>query len=253
MAAKWDMQLGLLPLIGLGKVLTLTLLFNQQTSYFLAVPFFHIASICSFLYITFGIINNLICKSIPKKTLRNTERDEFTITVFANNLEIPLGSWDRAHCLGRKRRGCHQLINVIYLNYKSKVEVLSNAPTVKALASPKVWISEDCTPRIQTTRIRLSQYASQSKDDNIRYHMAHDKLHAKSQTHSFHPLFIYLFRSTHNARERMRGCYNCTKMYARFANVLRKDRRMAHTHHTIDTNTTQLTQPQSLTHFTKSS
>lgn len=69
----------------------------------------------------------------------------------------------------KRRTGSTRPVIVKFPSFKSKDEVLRNAHKLKNVVSPEVWISDDFSPNVQFARQRLWDFASQFRDQNIRY------------------------------------------------------------------------------------
>lgn len=130
--------------------------------------------------------NNLILKGLPEGEHESWSDTEQLVSNFIReNITQNLGDIERAHRLGQKRTGSTRPVIVKFLSFKSKDEVLRHAYKLKNVPSPKVWISEDFSPNVQFARQRLWEFASQFREQNIRYKLSYDKLRVGNQTYVY--------------------------------------------------------------------
>lgn len=114
--------------------------------------------------------NNLIVKGIPEKPKEDYAESEKIVKEFlSHHLKIKVGNIERAHRLGKKRPNFERPIIVKFQDFKSKTEALSNAFKLKDLETPKVWLEEDFSPKIQLARRKLREFAINTRDEGERY------------------------------------------------------------------------------------
>lgn len=68
------------------------------------------------------------------------------------HLIIYLGALERDHRLVQKRPRANRVITAKFLSYNRNEEILHNASRLRNVASPKVRISEDFSPRTRLSR-----------------------------------------------------------------------------------------------------
>lgn len=114
--------------------------------------------------------NNLIVKGLPETDKEDYEETEKIVKeFFSAHLELQVGDIERAHRVGKRRPHFDRPIIIKFLNFKSKTEVLRNAPKLKNLDFPKVWIDEDFSPKVQMARKRLRDFAKLKRKGSERY------------------------------------------------------------------------------------
>lgn len=129
--------------------------------------------------------NHLIAKGLPeqeRETWNDTEKNVHAF--FLTHLSITSSEIERAHRIGRPRFGTHRPIVIKFLSYKRKCEVLRNAPRLKNLISPKVWIREDFSPSVQLALKKRRDYAKENRGTNI-FRLSYDKLTLNDVVHSY--------------------------------------------------------------------
>lgn len=114
--------------------------------------------------------NNLIVKGLPEKAKEDYAESEKIVKEFlSHHLRIKVGVIERAHRLGKKRPNFERPIIVKFQDFKSKTEALSNAYKLKDLETPKVWLEEDFSPKIQLARRKLREFAINNREADERY------------------------------------------------------------------------------------
>lgn len=114
--------------------------------------------------------NNLIVKGLPETDKEGYEETEKIVQEFFSvHLKVQAGDIERAHRVGKRRPDFDRPIIIKFLNFKSKTEVLRNAPKLKNLASPKVWIDEDFSPKVQMARKKLRDFAKHNRQGSERF------------------------------------------------------------------------------------
>lgn len=98
-----------------------------------------------------------------------------------------MGDIERAHRVGRSRPDFHRPLIVKFLNFKSKTDALSLGPRLKNLDSPKVWLEEDFSPKVQHARMKLREFAKENKKDGEKYYVRFNKLHMEHATYRYDP------------------------------------------------------------------
>lgn len=122
--------------------------------------------------------NNLIVKGLPETDKEDYEATEKIVTeFFSTHLEVQVGDIERAHRVGKRRTDFDRPIIIKFLNFKSKTEVLHNAPKLKNLDFPKVWIDEDFSPKVQMARKRLRDFAKLHRKGSERYSLRFNSLY----------------------------------------------------------------------------
>lgn len=81
------------------------------------------------------------------------------------HLIIALGAVKRAHRLYQKRPGAKLAIIAKFLSYRSKEETLRNASRLQSVASPRVRISEDFSPRTRLSSRGICRSLLQSTEN----------------------------------------------------------------------------------------
>lgn len=132
--------------------------------------------------------NNLIIKGLPEEEHEGyAESERIVKAFFRNHLDIEAGDIERAHRVGQRREGAKRPIIVKFLNFKSKMDALSNASKLKDLETPKVWLEEDFSPTVQLARKRLRDYAKEKRKPNERFSVRFNKLHMRSGIYRYDP------------------------------------------------------------------
>lgn len=132
--------------------------------------------------------NNLIFKGIPEERGETWDRTEQIVTEFVKTfLKVDAGEIERAHRIGRKQDGFNRMIVVKFQNYKNKQEILSKAPSLKNVQSPKVWIDEDFSPYIQEARKKLRDFAKPHREAQKKVRFTFDKLFIDDRTYIYDP------------------------------------------------------------------
>lgn len=127
--------------------------------------------------------NNLIIKGLPEEENEGYAESERVVKdFFSTHLEIEAGDIERAHRLGKTRPDFHRPIIVKFLNFKSKLEALSNASKLKDLEEPKVWLEEDFSPKVQLARKKLRDFAKSNRKSTEKYTVRFNKLHMHNST-----------------------------------------------------------------------
>lgn len=129
--------------------------------------------------------NNMLVKGLAeedKEDYAGTER--IVRDFFSTKLNMELGNIERAHRIGHQRPNFHRPIIVKFLDFKSKMEALDNGPNLKDI-SPKVWLEEDFSPKIQYARKMLREFAKSNRKKNERYTVRYNKLHLNGLTYQF--------------------------------------------------------------------
>lgn len=125
--------------------------------------------------------NNLLVKGLPESENESYEKTESIVKeFFSAHLSLTLGDIERAHRIGQRRSSFNRPIIIKFLNYKSKTEALRNAFKLKNLASPRVWIEEDFSPKIQQARKRLRDFAKLNRKESERYSLRFNTLHMQN-------------------------------------------------------------------------
>lgn len=129
--------------------------------------------------------NNLIIKGIPENGQEGYTESEAIVKEFCStHLKINVGDIERAHRIGQRRSGFHRPIIIKFLNFKSKTEVLRNAPKLKSLDFPKVWI-EDFSPKVQLARRKLREYARSNREGTEPFSIRYNSLHFKGSIYRY--------------------------------------------------------------------
>lgn len=127
--------------------------------------------------------NNLIIKGLPEEEHEGyVESERIVKEFFLKHLQIEAGEIERAHRLGKPRPDFDRPIIVKFLNYKSKLEALSNAPKLKDPQKPKVWLEEDFSPKVQLARKKLRDYAKAQRKGDEKYTVRFNKLQMHDST-----------------------------------------------------------------------
>lgn len=127
--------------------------------------------------------NNLIVKGIAETAKEGYEQSEKIVKeFFATHLGIQAGDIERAHRLGKRRPNFDRPIIVKFLNFKSKMDVLRNAPKLKKLEYPKVWLDEDYSPKVQLARKKLRDFAKSTRTENESYSIRFNHLSMRGTT-----------------------------------------------------------------------
>lgn len=122
--------------------------------------------------------NNLIVKGLPEVEKEDyNESEKIVRNFFTTHLKLNIGEIERAHRVGQPRPNFQRPIIVKFLNFKSKSEALSNASKLKDIDSPKVWLGEDFSPRIQFARKKLREFAKTNREANERFQVRFNSLH----------------------------------------------------------------------------
>lgn len=122
--------------------------------------------------------NNLIVKGLPEVEKEDyNESEKIVRNFFTTHLKLNIGEIERAHRVGQPRPNFQRPIIVKFLNFKSKSEALSNASKLKDIDSPKVWLEEDFSPRIQFARKKLREFAKTNREANERFQVRFNSLH----------------------------------------------------------------------------
>lgn len=131
---------------------------------------------------------NLVVKGLPEAPRESwIETEEIAKSFFSAHLGVAVKDIERAHRLGTRRANFHRPIIVKFLSYKSKNEVLSNAYKLKHVSSPKVWIEEDFSPRMQMIRKRLRDFARENREENQKYKLTYNKLFLNNVAYHYDP------------------------------------------------------------------
>lgn len=129
--------------------------------------------------------NNLLVKGIAEQ-----EKEDYAVTeqivrdFFSSKLNLQVGNIERAHRVGHQRPNFHRPIIVKFLDFKSKMEALDKGPKLKDI-SPKVWLEEDFSPKVQFARKKLREFAKIHCKKNERYSVRYNKLHLNGMTYQF--------------------------------------------------------------------
>lgn len=130
--------------------------------------------------------NNLIVKGIAETEKEGYEESEAIVKeFFATHLGVQAGDIERAHRLGQRRANVDRPIIVKFLNFKSKMDVLRNAPKLKQLENPKVWLDEDFSPKVQLARIKLRDFVKATRNDNESYSLRFNLLHIRKNIYRY--------------------------------------------------------------------
>lgn len=130
--------------------------------------------------------NNLIVKGIAETEKEGYEESEKIVKeFFATHLDIQAGDIERAHRVGQRRPNFDRPIIVKFLNFKSKMDVLRNAPKLKKLEFPKVWLDEDFSPKVQLARKKLRDFAKSTRNENERYSLRFNYLYMRDRTYRY--------------------------------------------------------------------
>lgn len=122
--------------------------------------------------------NNLIVKGLPEVEKEDyNESEKIVRNFFTTHLKLNIGEIERAHRVGQPRPNFQRPIIIKFLNFKSKSEALSNASKLKDIDSPKVWLEEDFSPRIQFARKKLREFAKTNREENERFQVRFNSLH----------------------------------------------------------------------------
>lgn len=133
--------------------------------------------------------NNLIFKGLPENKPENWEETEGKINKFVcDKLGIQVGEIERAHRIGEWKAGSVRPIVVKFLNFKDKHNILNNAWKLKDVESPRVWIEEDFSPRMQLIRKHLRDFARETKKPGEKYKVLFDKLLLNDQLYRLDPV-----------------------------------------------------------------
>ncbi|KAH8027031.1 hypothetical protein HPB51_001617 [Rhipicephalus microplus] len=133
--------------------------------------------------------NNLIIKGIPENGQEGYAESETIVKDFCStHLKINVGDIERAHRIGQRRPGFHRPIIIKFLNFKTKTEVLRNAPKLKNLDFPKVWIEEDFSPKVQLARRKLREYARSNREGTEPFSIRYNSLHLKGSIYRYDPV-----------------------------------------------------------------
>lgn len=120
--------------------------------------------------------NNLIIKGIPEQDHENwADSERIARTFLSSNLNLNVGEIERAHRLGVRKTGFHRPIIVKFLNFKSKDEAIKNAYKLKNAGSPGVWMEEDFSPKVQSIRKKLRDFAKLRFGDS-KFRLYYDKI-----------------------------------------------------------------------------
>ncbi|KAH8034761.1 hypothetical protein HPB51_002175 [Rhipicephalus microplus] len=121
--------------------------------------------------------NNLVFKGVPEQAAEKWSDTEKLIHEFVTeNLGIQPGEIERAHRVGQRKPDRTRPVVVKFLNFKDKSNILKNAFKLKDLATPRVWIEEDFSPRVQLIRKTLRDFARAKRQKNEKYKLQFDKL-----------------------------------------------------------------------------
>ncbi|KAH7937137.1 hypothetical protein HPB49_008100 [Dermacentor silvarum] len=121
--------------------------------------------------------NNLVFKGIPEQTTEKWSDTEKLISEFVTtNLGIQPGEIERAHRVGQRKPDRIRPVVVKFLNFKDKNNILKSAFKLKDLVTPRVWIEEDFSPRMQLIRKTLRDFARANRLQNEKYKLQFDKL-----------------------------------------------------------------------------
>ncbi|KAH9361347.1 hypothetical protein HPB48_006909 [Haemaphysalis longicornis] len=129
--------------------------------------------------------NNLLVKGISEQ-----EKEDYVVTeqivrdFFSSKLNLQVGNIERAHRVGHQQRNFHRPIIVKFIDFKSKMEALDKGPKLKDI-SPKVWLEEDFSPKVQFARKKLREFAKSHCKKNERYTVRYNKLHLNGMTYQF--------------------------------------------------------------------
>ncbi|KAH8026067.1 hypothetical protein HPB51_015416 [Rhipicephalus microplus] len=133
--------------------------------------------------------NNLIIKGIPENGQEGYAESEAIVKDFCStHLKLNVGDIERAHRIGQRRPGFHRPIIIKFLNFKTKTEVLRNAPKLKNLDFPKVWIEEDFSPKVQLARRKLREYARSNREGTEPFSIRYNSLHLKGSIYRYDPV-----------------------------------------------------------------
>lgn len=122
--------------------------------------------------------NNLIVRGLPETEKEGYEESENIVKeFFSTYLKVQTGDIERAHRLGKRRPDFDRPIIVKFLNFKSKTDILRNAPKLKNLEYPKVWIDEDFSPKVQIARKKLRDFAKENRKGNERFSLRFNYLY----------------------------------------------------------------------------
>lgn len=114
--------------------------------------------------------NNLIVRGLPETEKEGYEESEKIVKeFFSTHLKVQAGDIERAHRVGKRRPDFDRPIIIKFLNFKSKTDILRNAPKLKNLEYPKVWIDEDFSPKVQIARKKLRDFAKENRTGNERF------------------------------------------------------------------------------------
>lgn len=132
--------------------------------------------------------NNLIIKGLDEVEHEDyAESERIVREFFSKHLKHDVGDIERAHRVGRSRPDFHRPLIVKFLNFKSKTDALSLGPRLKNLDSPKVWLEEDFSPKVQHARMKLREFAKENKKDGEKYYVRFNKLHMEHATYRYDP------------------------------------------------------------------
>ncbi|CAN7978907.1 unnamed protein product [Ixodes persulcatus] len=129
--------------------------------------------------------NNVIVKGLPELERETWNDTENKIREFlSTHLKVNPGEIERAHRIGQHRAGTSRPIVIKFLNFKSKSEVQQNAHKLKNLESPKIWIEDDFSPRLQIARKKLRDFAKINRGAS-RFRLSYDKLILNDVTYAY--------------------------------------------------------------------
>lgn len=120
--------------------------------------------------------NNLVFKGIPEQTAEKWKDTEKIVSEFVTqHLGIQSGEIERAHRVGRVTDDRVRPIVVKFLNFKDKSSILRNAYKLQK-SSPRVWVEEDFSPRIQMIRKKLRDFVKVERKPGEKYKLLFDKV-----------------------------------------------------------------------------
>lgn len=129
--------------------------------------------------------NNLIVKGLPEQESETwADTEEKVQAFFSTHLNVRVGEIERAHRLGPRKPGFSRPIIIKFLNYKSKSEIIGNAHKLRNLASPKIWVEDDFSPKMQFIRKQLRDFARANKGES-RYRLSYDKLFLNDNVYKY--------------------------------------------------------------------
>lgn len=124
--------------------------------------------------------NNLIIKGLDEVEHEDyVESERIVREFFSKHLRHDVGDIERAHRVGRSRPNFHRPLIVKFLNFKSKIEALSLGHKLKNLESPKVWLEEDFSQKVQFARMKLREFGKANRTDGEKYYVRFNKLHTE--------------------------------------------------------------------------